>query len=130
VVKKSKDVIISLLFLSAGAGFIFYCIWAKKQILSTGKLTTCRIVSFSSDNKGGNGGYKCELFIANKWSIVVSPTTITRGKYDLINRYFPMIYSEKMDDGVILITPRDFKDANLPFPDSLQWIVDEGYVNR
>ena len=42
----------------------------------------------------------------------------------IINKQFPVIYSTVNPNyNMILILPEDFKDYNVPFPDSLNWVL-------
>lgn len=47
-----------------------------------------------------------------------------RGDPDFENRYFPVMYYPRWGGhSQLLIRPSDFKDFNIPFPDSLKWVL-------
>lgn len=42
----------------------------------------------------------------------------------LINKSFPVVYHRKMKFlSVMLISPEDFQEFGVPFPDSLKWVL-------
>ena len=45
------------------------------------------------------------------------------GLHDFEGRYFPVMYDPKLGMSQLLIEPSDFKRFNLPFPDSLKWVL-------
>ena len=49
-----------------------------------------------------------------------------RGNDAFVNRYFPVMYEPKLGSSKLLIEPLDFKKIDLPFPDSLKWVL--GYL--
>lgn len=46
-----------------------------------------------------------------------------RGLKEFENKYFPVIYDQKYGASQILIDPAMFKKYNVPFPDSLKWVL-------
>ncbi|MBN8832917.1 MAG: hypothetical protein J0H76_00930 [Sphingobacteriales bacterium] len=46
-----------------------------------------------------------------------------RGLKDFEGKYFPVIYDPKYGISQILIDPAEFKKYNVPFPDSLNWVL-------
>ena len=49
-----------------------------------------------------------------------------RGNDAFVNRYFPVMYEPQLGSSKLLIEPSDFKRFDLPFPDSLKWVL--GYL--
>ena len=49
-----------------------------------------------------------------------------RGNDVFVNRNFPVMYEPKLGSSKLLIEPSDFKRFDLPFPDSLKWVL--GYL--
>ncbi|MEI9934473.1 MAG: hypothetical protein WDM71_06385 [Ferruginibacter sp.] len=41
----------------------------------------------------------------------------------LLVKLFPAIFSPKTNNSELLMTPEDFKNYGLNFPDSLQWVL-------
>ena len=52
-------------------------------------------------------------------------SVIEKGKYtdEFIGKVFPVIVSVVTKNSTILVTPRQFKEYDIPFPDSLQWVI-------
>jgi hypothetical protein len=46
-----------------------------------------------------------------------------RGHRIFENKYFPVMYDPILGTSKLLIEPSDFKRFNLPFPDSLKWVL-------
>jgi hypothetical protein len=62
--------------------------------------------SYKGERKGGN-----------------KPIQKIRGLREFEDKYFPVIYDPKFGQSQILIDPGQFKRFNLPFPDSLSWVL-------
>ncbi len=46
-----------------------------------------------------------------------------RGNTDFENKYFPVMYDTVLGASQLLIEPSDFERFNIPFPDSLNWVL-------
>lgn len=46
-----------------------------------------------------------------------------RGLREFENKYFPVIYDPKLGQSELLIEPEEFRNYNIPFPDSLSWVI-------
>jgi len=51
------------------------------------------------------------------------PINKIRGLRVFENKYFPVFYDPNLGQSQILIDPADFKKFNVPFPDSLSWVL-------
>lgn len=51
------------------------------------------------------------------------PIQKIRGLHEFEDKYFPVFYDPKLGQSQILIDPEQFKRLNLPFPDSLSWVL-------
>ncbi|MNE93942.1 hypothetical protein D3C80_1918520 [compost metagenome] len=51
--------------------------------------------------------------------------------YDLLNFNFPVIYQKSNPDNCqLLITPYEFKEYNIPYPDSLNWVREKYFKGQ
>lgn len=121
--KKILLLIISGL-ITAWFGFAYYCGYnlRKHPIITRSKV-------YSID-KGGKGNFGPGVYYNYSIGKDLYKGTDLHGqlKYsieDLNGKYFPVVYSFNgfWYDSKILITPDDFKQFNLPFPDSLNWVL-------
>jgi hypothetical protein len=76
-------------------------------------------------NLGGrtSGGFQCLITYKGEEKELSSPSTLVKGSFDFIGKTFPAMYLPDKDILEILITPRDFEKFNIPFPDSLNWVM-------
>jgi hypothetical protein len=52
-----------------------------------------------------------------------NPIEKIRGLREFEDKYFPVFYDPKLGQSQILIDPAKFKKFNVPFPDSLSWVL-------
>jgi hypothetical protein len=122
---KLRDKIIGLLFAILVALGILWPFYRKNELNTNYVLLNCKIISKSSNYKSIES-FDCQLIY--KGSIKsVSANSGVKKKNIFVGKYFPMAYSPKLNMGQILITPKDFKDYNIPFPDSLNWVLEYRY---
>lgn len=76
-------------------------------------------------NFGGkvSGGFECLIYYNGTEKKLSSPSSIRKGSIDFIGKTFPAMYLPGKDVLEILITPKDFEKFNMPFPDSLNWVM-------
>lgn len=76
-------------------------------------------------NFGGkvSGGFECLINYNGVEKKLSSPSSIRKGSIDFISKTFPAMYLPSKDVLEILITPKDFEKFNMPFPDSLNWVM-------
>lgn len=125
-----NQVVFCFFILAVLAFLIWYSSYQRQKIYDTSLLRHCIILNYLSSVKGGGGSFKCQIIDSNENLIVISFTTVQKGMQKLKGRFFPILYSKSYDDGIVLITPEDFTNANLVFPDSLKWVVEKGYYER
>ena len=113
-------VIIGLTLLLA---FIVYRNKNQRDLKINGTLLSARITGVNLGGKT-SGGFDCLLSIKNKIIETTSPSSLKRGKFDFIGKTFPAMYSPNTNTCEILITPIDFEKFNIPFPDSLNWVME------
>ena len=121
--KKNKKVIIGLLLI----GIIFFIyhqfLWGdlkKNGILLVGVIkeqsfhskSSMVDVTYTFEYKGKHYEYQSNS------GVVHSPI--------FIGKTFPVIVSKVTFNSTMLITPNHFKTFNIPFPDSLKWVL--GYI--
>jgi hypothetical protein len=95
----------------------------EKELKSDFILTNANIYASHITKIGFIVDYKFEvysLFVEGSNTYEINSSD----KYKLVNRYFPVVYSKNNPENCdILIFPDDFKKYNIPFPDSLNWVL-------
>lgn len=58
--------------------------------------------------------------------------SIGQGNYsDFLNKKFPVIYEkDHPDNSGLLLSPYDFKEYNIPYPDSLKWVKEKYFKGK
>jgi hypothetical protein len=110
-------IFISIIILFIG----FWSFYRTYELKSNHVLLTGRIIEIASTNKS-SPVFLCEIFYEGNRKIISSTTSISKMNL-FIGKYFPFIYSNKINGGKILITPEDFNQYGILFPDSLKWVL-------
>jgi len=66
---------------------------------------------------------KYEFYFHGEREIGNNPFKEIWGRQIFLDKYFPVIYDPKFGISELLIQPSDFKGFDLPFPDSLNWVL-------
>ena len=61
--------------------------------------------------------YKGKKIVSN------NPFEHIRGNRDFENRYFPVMYDSTLGLSQLLVEPDNFQRFDIPFPDSLNWVL-------
>ncbi len=97
----------------------------KKNILNKPTLTTGIITNV--ELKGRLGNFVEYHFDFNRNTIYSNGNAHNEYaplKNFIVNKQFPVIFSSVNPNyNMILILPEDFKEYNVPFPDSLKWVL-------
>ena len=106
--------------------FIGVIVWInvnQQNLKQNGVLVSAKILRV---NYGGkvSGGFQCAINYQNKYLKLPSPSTLKRGNFDFIGKNFPAMFLPTNETLEILITPVDFEKFNMPFPDSLKWVME------
>ncbi len=64
-----------------------------------------------------------EFYYNGKKIIDNNATGNFRGNRNFEDKYFPVMYDSELGMSQLLITPADFEKYNIPFPDSLKWVL-------
>jgi hypothetical protein len=77
-------------------------------------------------NYGGkvSGGFECLINYNGEQKERPSISSLKSGRYNFVGKTFPGMYSPKTNTLEILIAPVDFKKFDIPFPDSLKWVLE------
>src|SRR6185312_12407547 len=105
--------------------FIISIIWTNKdhdELKKNGVIVEAQIIRV---NHGGrtSGGFECLIKYNHEEKKLSSPSSLVGGKFHFIGKTFPSMYLPDKNILEILITPRDFEEFNIPFPDSLNWVM-------
>ncbi len=101
---------------------ILWRITSQNDLKKHGVLIGATVTRVNLGGKTG-GGFECRINFNGTHKQLSSPSSILKGSYDFIGKSFPAMYLPGKDVLEILITPKDFEKFNLPFPDSLNWVM-------
>lgn len=76
-------------------------------------------------NYGGkvSGGFDCLIDYKGKQTELPSSSSLKRNKFNFVGKTFPAMYLPSNETLEVLIAPVDFEKFNIPFPDSLNWVM-------
>ncbi len=101
---------------------IFFRNRFQNDLKRNGIIVNAKIIKVNIAGKG-SGGFQCSFDLNGKTFEEPTPSTIRSNRYEFIGKRFPAIYSSKYETLEILIAPKDFEKFNIPFPDSLNWVL-------
>lgn len=107
------------------AVFIVLIIWRntnQNELKKNGILVEAKVLRVNFGGKTG-GGFQCFIKYKNEEKEIPSPSSLYKGKIAFIGKIFPAMYLPDKEILEILITPQDFEKFNIPFPDSLNWVM-------
>jgi len=110
-----------IIVITLGGG-LFLTYYYSNDLKHNGVIVTTKILNVNSGGKMP-GGFNCLVKYNGKLFERPSGTSIYRGRFDFVGKTFPAIYSPNTNSLKILITPGDFEKFNIPFPDSLKWVL-------
>jgi len=105
--------------------FIISIIWTNKdhdELKKKGVIVEAKIIRVNFGGKT-SGGFQCLITYKGENKELPSPSSLVSSKIYFIGKTFPAMYLPGKDILEILITPRDFEKFNIPFPDSLNWVM-------
>ncbi len=116
----------SLVVCIIGLGlFIVLIIWRntnQNDLKKNGVIVEAQILTVNSGGRT-SGGFQCLITYKGENKELPSPSSLVNSKIYFIGKTFPAMYLPSKDILEILITPRDFEKFNIPFPDSLNWVM-------
>ncbi len=118
--KKSLIAIVIFGFLFIFLIFLRY--YQQNDLKEHGVIVNAKIVMVNFGGKV-SGGFECVINYNGEEKKLPSPSSIRKGSIDFISKTFPAMYLPGKDMLEVLITPKDFEKFNLPFPDSLNWVM-------
>lgn len=106
---------------------IFICVFKKideTHLLENTSLTTGTVYGFPSGRQGVDVDYTYTVKGENFVNMEGAPNFVRINSAPFVSRSFPVIYDNtNPKNSHILIHPKDFVKYNIPFPDSLNWIL-------
>ena len=111
-----------ILIISLIIGLIIYRIIAQNDLKRNGIIVQAKILSVNFGGKA-SGGFQCLIKYKGDEKELPSPSSLANAKTYFIGKVFPAMYAHKTNTLEILITPQDFEKFNIPFPDSLKWVM-------
>lgn len=118
--KQDKIAIVIILFI--GILSLLFLIYRNNQLKSDGGIVYGTIIGYGHSAKSPVLEFKYSFAYNGK---LYESWSDARVHYlsDFIGKTFPVRYSPRLGIGEMLITPRDFAKYDLPFPDSLKWVL-------
>ena len=102
---------------------IVYIILSEHKLKSDGILLIATTTHWATSAKMGMD-LKYEFYYKGKKITGANAFEPFRGNSEFENRHFPVIYYPGLGgSSELLIRPADFKRFNIPFPDSLAWVL-------
>ena len=120
--ERTKNIIGFSIFFSIIILVIILRNTSQSDFKKNGLLINAQIIKVVIGGKPA-GGFLCRFTYNDEVKENSTPTSLKKGYFDMIGKTFPAMYSPKMGSFEILITPTDFEKFNIPFPDSLNWVI-------
>ena len=117
--KNSYTLLVVVFIIGIFAGYDFFLVWEMKRdgLITNGKI---RAVSY-----GGRTSATFEYeFIYDNQRRTSNTNAGVNSPENFVGKSFPVIVSTFTKKSSILVTPSHFEKYDLPFPDSLKWVLD------
>ena len=101
--------------------FIAYIFLSEKYLKKEGIVLNAKTTTWCVVVKGYDLNY--EFYYEGKKKTANNAVEKIRGLREFEDKNFPAIYDPKYGASQILIDPGMFKKYNVPFPDSLKWVL-------
>lgn len=106
--------------------FIFLFIkdryYKPNELRENGILLTAWTIDWKQSTKAGMG-LEYQFYYKGEKIIGYAASKNFKGNMNFVHKYFPVIYAPKYGHKELLIEPRHFKEYNISFPDSLNWVL-------
>lgn len=105
--------------------FIGGVIWRnsiQSDLKQNGIIVQTKIIRVNFGGKV-SGGFECLINYNGEQKERPSVSSIKSGRFNFVGKTFPGMYSTKTNTLEVLIAPADFKKFDIPFPDSLNWVL-------
>ncbi|MOA25760.1 hypothetical protein D3C78_1465070 [compost metagenome] len=132
LLKKNNQVIALVLLVLMFSLMLLYSHRKKNNLKDDMVITVGQIVNVRN-------GYKLNIDITYEFirkqkkeehSDLRVALSYAEGK-ELLYQYFPVIYQKSNPNNCqLLISPLDFKEYNIPYPDSLQWVKEKYFKGQ
>lgn len=106
-------------------GYLFYNdIYNKpKELKENGVLLSAFTLDWKISTKAGYV-LKYEFYYNKHKLIGFASSKDLKGNLSFENKYFPVLYDPVHGHKELLMEPRIFKEYDIPFPDSLKWVLE------
>lgn len=129
-ISKEKIQVFSILFTFL-IGIVVYGFWSRNRLEKEHLIGNAKIYHCQNGAKGNAGTTFLDYqYIINDKEFKATGAYLAEeikyyiGNDFFVNKTFPIVYyPPRPSISRILITPRDFSDFNMPFPDSLKWVL-------
>ncbi len=97
-------------------------VFKPEELREKGIVLNAWTLEWVFSSKGGRH-LKYEFFYKEKKIIGYEPFSKATGNINFVHKYFPVIYDPQSENKELLIEPKSFTEYNIPFPDSLKWVL-------
>lgn len=102
---------------------IIFILIGKKELQTQGILLNAKTTNWASSSYMGMD-LKYEFYYKGEKLSGANAFNKFRGDPDFVDHYYPVMYYPGLGGhSQLLIEPEDFKEYNIPFPDSLKWVL-------
>lgn len=101
--------------------FLVYIFLSEINLKIKGTVLNAKTTNWGVVVKGYDLNY--EFYYKGEKKLGNNAVEKIRGLKEFENKYFPVIYDPKYGASQILIDPAMFDKYNIPFPDSLKWVL-------
>lgn len=97
--------------------------YTPEELKKNGVLLTAFTKEWKLSTKAGYF-LEYEFYYNNKKIIGSASSKNLKGNLSFENKYFPVLYDPVHGHKELLMEPRIFNEYNIPFPDSLKWVLE------
>ena len=117
-----KSLLVGVIMLILFIGIVVWRNINQDDLKEHGVLVSAKILRV---NLGGkvSGGFHCLIKYNNEEIELPSSSSLKRNKFNFVGKTFPAMYLPSNETLEVLIAPVDFEKFNIPFPDSLNWVM-------
>ena len=117
---RNKTLIVFLLIAVFVCILFFFRKRNDEYLKKEGVLVEARIIKVLNPYKGGvYFSFECGFIFKDKEKTEISPSKIIKQPNDYLGKTYPALYSESTNELRLLMTPDDYNEYGLKYPDSL-----------
>lgn len=120
-----RDKIIWSIFFSGAILLTGWAFYVNRELKDNFVIVKGKVVSIASNFRSAKK-FVCNVYYKGEIKVVTCNSNVYKNAI-FIGKSFDFAYSPIIGKARILITPENFTDYNIPFPDSLNWVLQYKY---